>query len=250
MIGRTNTGGGSGINFKVVGGTAQPTGKENLVWVNTETAITSWAVSPNQPDTAAEGMVWIQDGTNNGINIVKKNAVEVFPSACKQYSDGGWKNVEAHLFRNGEWVQFSYERIYLIKDGKIVNGVIFTSTNKKYVDSTRISDMSVSTISSGVKFVSSDQESFGGVSASCKTPDYDLSNIKKLGCSVVEKTIDYVLIGFGNPTYTSSLVPKFTIEVGANQSFDISQLTGNQYATIAIYGHGGRYVVFSDLWLE
>lgn len=102
-------GGGAGINFKVVGGTVQPANpKENTVWVNTTTDISSWVVSPNQPGNPADGMVWIQDGNANGINIVKKNAVEVFPSGCKLYTDGAWANVEAYLFRNGAWVQFAF----------------------------------------------------------------------------------------------------------------------------------------------
>ena len=107
MIGRTNAGGGGGINFKIVGGTTQPTGKENLIWVNTSTPITNWAVSPNQPENPTEGMVWIEDGDANGINILKKNAVEIFPSRCMQYADGEWKAQESYLYRNGGWVQFS-----------------------------------------------------------------------------------------------------------------------------------------------
>ena len=53
MIGRTNTGGGGGggLNFRVVGGTSAPIApKENDIWVNTGTKITSWCFSAEEPN--------------------------------------------------------------------------------------------------------------------------------------------------------------------------------------------------------
>lgn len=119
MIGKTNLGGsGGGLNFKVVGGTMVPSGHENLIWVNTATKITSWVVSPSQPATPIEGMVWIHDGSDNGINILKKNAVEVFPSLCQQYVDGLWSNAEAYLYTTASgWVQFSQTILTLFDNG-------------------------------------------------------------------------------------------------------------------------------------
>lgn len=111
MIGKTNLGGsGGGLNFKVVGGTNAPSGHENLVWVNTSTPITSWVVSPNQPVAPIAGMVWIKDGNANGINIIKKNVVEVFPSGAQQYVDGEWKSLDAYIRHGVEWVQFGWAR--------------------------------------------------------------------------------------------------------------------------------------------
>lgn len=51
MIGRTNAGGGGGgLNFRVIGGTTQPTSpKENDIWVNTSTNIPQWIMSPIDP---------------------------------------------------------------------------------------------------------------------------------------------------------------------------------------------------------
>ena len=43
-------GGGTPLNFKVVGGTSAPSNpKENTIWVNTSTAITSWDFSATEP---------------------------------------------------------------------------------------------------------------------------------------------------------------------------------------------------------
>lgn len=109
--------GGAGINFKVVGGTVQPQGKENLIWVNTSTPISIWVVSTFQPESAFDGMVWIVNGTENGINILKKNAIGLFPSGCRMYRNGKWEAVESFLFRNGEWVQFSRTELILFRGG-------------------------------------------------------------------------------------------------------------------------------------
>ena len=53
MIGRTNTGGGSGggaMNFRVIGGTSAPNApKENDIWVNTDEKITAWAFASEEP---------------------------------------------------------------------------------------------------------------------------------------------------------------------------------------------------------
>lgn len=44
------SGSGEGLNFKVVGGTTQPASpKENTIWVNTDTEITSWDFSVTEP---------------------------------------------------------------------------------------------------------------------------------------------------------------------------------------------------------
>ena len=44
-------GGGENLNFKVVGGTTEPSNpKENTIWVNTDTAITSWDFSATEPN--------------------------------------------------------------------------------------------------------------------------------------------------------------------------------------------------------
>ena len=71
MLGRTNTGGGGsgGLNFTVVGGTTAPSNtKENMIWVNTSTKITSYIFSATQP-TGSAGMVWIPTGTSSTVEF-------------------------------------------------------------------------------------------------------------------------------------------------------------------------------------
>lgn len=247
--GKTNS--ATAFSLRVRGGTAQPGGVEGLVWVKTDTPVSSWAVSQAQPKEPAPGMVWVKDGEKNGINIIRRNTIEVFPSSCMQYIGDAWKNMEAYLFRNGEWVQFSAERIYLIKDGKLAAGVSFVNTRKRWSsETTNIQDIAVTKTANAVRFQVNSTS--GGANASCKSPEYDFTGISKLCFSVTtyEALANSVTaIGFGNPTYVSQMNPLLIIATGDNQSLDVSMITGTQFFTIAIHTPN-TYIDFSDLWLE
>lgn len=99
-------GGGTGLNFEVVGGTTKPTSsKEVTVWVNTDAQITGWAFSPDEPTNLVDDMVWFKTGTSDTIsfNALKKNEIDVRPSGAYQYIDGEWKEVSAEIYQNGRW---------------------------------------------------------------------------------------------------------------------------------------------------
>jgi hypothetical protein len=110
MIGRTNTGGGGGggLNFKVVGGTTAPSNpKENMIWVNTSTAITDYVFSATQPSSVS-GRVWISTDTSSTVefNALKKHSIMVYPLSAKQYVSGAWVNKAAKSYQNGKWVDW------------------------------------------------------------------------------------------------------------------------------------------------
>lgn len=100
-------GGGTSLNFKVVGGLTQPANpQENTIWVKTDVKITSWEVSGDVPSYPAEGMVWIASGVSGHveINVLKKNAIQIFPSYVKQYVGGIWAQLESLIYQGGEWI--------------------------------------------------------------------------------------------------------------------------------------------------
>lgn len=146
MIGRTNTGGGGGLNFQVIGGTTAPSNpKENMIWVNTSTKITSYIFSATQP-TGSAGMVWISTGTYSTVefNALKKNGIQVYPISAKQYVGGVWAPRNAEIYHAGEWLPLSAIPIYFFKDGKVdveyvkkgtvsigTDKVTITASNKK-----------------------------------------------------------------------------------------------------------------------
>lgn len=99
--------GGAGVNFKIVGGTTQPTTtRENTIWVNTDTAISSWVFSATEPTEPTAGMVWLQTGTysNVGFNALRNNGIQVYPLAAKQYIDSAWVEKTAYSYQDGKWV--------------------------------------------------------------------------------------------------------------------------------------------------
>ena len=103
----TNGGsGGASLNFKVVGGTTEPTSpSENMIWVNTDAEITSWIFSSTAPETPEEGMVWFLASTSSDyeFNALKKDGIQVYPAAAKQYIESAWKDVVASSYQNDKF---------------------------------------------------------------------------------------------------------------------------------------------------
>ena len=100
-------GGANLLNFKVLGGTSAPSNpKENTIWVNTDTEITSWVFAAAEPVTAVEGMVWLSTEKSSPVafNALKKNGIQVYPMSAKQYVSGAWAGVVAKSYQNGAWV--------------------------------------------------------------------------------------------------------------------------------------------------
>ena len=98
---------GAGVNFKVVGGTTQPTDpSENTIWVNTDTAISGWVFSASAPAEPVEGLVWLQTGTYSNVefNALRKNGIQVYPLTAKQYVDSTWVEKTAYSYQDGNWV--------------------------------------------------------------------------------------------------------------------------------------------------
>lgn len=133
MLGRTNTGGGGGLNFKVVGGTTAPSNpKENMIWVNTSTKITSYIFSATQP-TAESGMVWFSTSTSSPVefNALKKNGIQVYPISAKQYVSGAFVDKPIKVYQNGVWsqVEINFFKNGTIKDGYVTVGNVNIGTN-------------------------------------------------------------------------------------------------------------------------
>ena len=112
-------GGGLPLNFKVVGNPKPQTAKENTIWIDTDSKITSWEFSPAEPATASEGMVWFQlDATSTTpINGLKKNAIRLCPILAKQYIGGAWAEKNAQCRQGGEWVEIKSPKFWIVKNG-------------------------------------------------------------------------------------------------------------------------------------
>ena len=117
---------GTALNFRVLGRTEQPASpRENDIWIVTDTQIQSWVFSPEEPAEPSEGLLWIGVGSGEpSFNALKKNGILLAPVSAKLYS-GDWIDVEAFLFRNGEWTQFSelVTDVYLLRGSDLCTAI-------------------------------------------------------------------------------------------------------------------------------
>lgn len=133
-----NASGGAGLNFKVVGGTAQPTTpQENTIWVNTSTKINKWTFSATAPSAPAEGDVWIRTGTSSTAEFeaLKKNSISICPVAARQYVSGAWVDKTAKSYIDGGWMDWL---LYIYKDGTLSQISGFTMTGGSMTNSSGV----------------------------------------------------------------------------------------------------------------
>lgn len=249
-------GGGTSLNFKVVGGTAQPeTTAENTIWVNTETDISGWVFSPAEPENPAEGLVWIEVGTASpaAFNILKKNTVYVFPASCKQFVGGAWANVFAYICQSGEWVQFSeiVTELYLYDSGEQYTGV---TGGWKALDAYTLNETYINLTVAA---------QYAGRQAFTLSP-VDMSGYSKLNVEVTNwskvcylginntKPNDYV---WNDPNFSNQTDCEAITEITANGtvSLDISSMSGSFYVWLGKPGQNtsneeGCYI--KKVWLS
>lgn len=111
-------GGGSGLNYSVVGDVVQPTPKENIIWVNTGTPVKGYSFARTAPSAPVNGDVWFRTTTNASaaeFNALKKNELMVYPQSCFQYEGGEWVEKAAMIYKDGAWVEW-YTYFYYLGD--------------------------------------------------------------------------------------------------------------------------------------
>lgn len=100
---------GSSLNFTVVSGTIQPENPaENMIWVNTDTEISEWAIRPDEPNSPIDGMIWLQTSTQSNVstNLIDENELTVYFVSANKYENNTWNLVPGKLYKNGEWLDF------------------------------------------------------------------------------------------------------------------------------------------------
>ena len=126
-------GGGIILPFRVVGGTTQPSNPtDGTIWVKTSLPFThfefglTWSTAnvgtvvvtgtlggPNP--TGSQKVVWAFSNKVGGIPYCEKITL----TGCKQVqgSTGNWVDLDAYVYYNGSWTQFSATTKWIIKDG-------------------------------------------------------------------------------------------------------------------------------------
>lgn len=268
-------GGGGGLNFAIVGGLTQPTSpKENTIWVKTETKIPGWAFSPTEPTNPEGGMVFFKtDLTSSvGFNALRKNEIAVLPTSAQQFVDGQWKNVESHIYIGGQWVQFSFEALYLYNKGEIFTDVIgsFKSVGKNIdKDNAFVGNQAptIEYLESAMKLI---KYPAGGAKGGIVITELaiDLTSAESLVCELGDtrvsnaSNINGVMalnVWDSIPPYTGTKGVAYDNLNKYNGSenkitIDVSGLTGNHYIGFALWGFLGKneqapYVTVNALYL-
>lgn len=229
--------GGAGLNFKVVGGTTQPTNPtENTVWVNTSTTISSYVFAATEPSNPTAGMVWISTSTSSTVefNALKKNGIQVYPTSVKQYVGGAWVDKIAKSYQSGEWVDWSRT----IFDA----GNTYESITGGY---SGVGNYETATISNGQLHLSS---AAGGATAALLTNNaIDLTAFKTITFVGYGDTGSYCRFGIATSRSTS-----FTASVDASTQgiyeLDISYVTGSYY--IGLWSRYAKHITCDKIVLK
>ena len=234
------SGGGAGLNFKVVGGTAKPgSPMENTIWVDTDTKITDWEFSATEP-AGVEGLVWFPTGSSSltPFNALKKNSVTVYPMRCAQFISGAWINKDAAIYQAEAWSNFWNGKLYDVGDeyegitGGFVEAYknsIGTRTFTKNEDSLYF--RSVGTSAGGAHIYASTEKKI------------DLSSFSTLYARIKHSpsssTSFYLAAHTRNdePVYDVPCVHKQSSSKEGIVSLDISELSGEHYI---LFGLGGN----------
>lgn len=257
----TRRGGGGGLNFKVVGGTTQPTGKENLIWVKTSTTITGYMFAGTRPTSAASGMVLIQTAatSNAAFNALKKNTLMVYPDSVSQYINGAWEKKDAWIYQNSTWKQISWLWLYVIQNGVIITPPGFSTFG--YMGNTTLPTI---TAGDGYQQIASTTNS----NAVTTDSNIDLTNITTVYAEInlVKVTqsstpkwkgislavLNAVGVANYNALTNAIIEQQLTTTVGEQTlSVDVSSLTGSYYIGLTVPSNSaaGSTIQVKNIWL-
>ena len=135
MIFNVSGGGGTALNFDVKAYATEAlllaaTPKANTIGIITEVPITSWIFSATEPSLEEAGRVWISVGESSPVefNALRKNGIQVYPLAAKQYVGGAWVDKTAMIYQGGAWNQMITE-LTLYELGVRNAGYAFTDSS-------------------------------------------------------------------------------------------------------------------------
>ena len=243
----------SSLNFSVVGGTTTPSNPvENTIWVKTDTEVTSWALSPVQPQSPSNGAVWIKTGSSgeHSFNALKKNEIKVYPQGAKQYVASKWVDIEYLCYQNGKWIE-GVSTAFVFQNGAFAKGSLdyYTSTSDQ-LSEVYIENGIISLYAYGDRVV-----------FFWTTEKYDLSNYSKL--IFVVKSMEYTgnagEVDFdvssteeGGDAAAITSTPIKNSTTPSEHVVDISSLDGSYYIRVGIEmaGTGDRFVEISEIRLE
>ena len=252
LYGNGGSGGGAGLNFKVVGSTTEPANpKENTIWVNTDVEITDWAFSTIEPENFSEGMVWIQTSVSSNVefNALKKGSVQVYPVSTKQYVNGAWVGgKETKIYKDGAWVAIA---IYLVQSGVDVTSLTGGWQDAKWAQGVSDWVYPSVTFSNGAMSISYSGSKLGCWGKSTKNT-IDLTDIKsiELTCNATATGKSYSTAGMN--ASIEMFVGKSPSSGPAARLGVVSKGSKNGTLTLNVESLTGEYYIgfFSFGWVD
>ena len=230
--------GGVAMNFKVVGGTVAPSSpKENCIWVNTATKITSWTFSATEPRHLEEGMVWIVTGRSSvaQFDALKKNSLYCYPMMAYQYISGNLVSKTAKIHQNGNWQELWDGTLYdngnqyaSITGGWVMYGYKRNNTTEFEGDSSSINANSITLGGSSYT------EFFCGTKKAIDLTQYEFIEINVLNEGTSYSSTGRVYVAELNDPQTP--IAQKDIAVGVNY-MDISALEGEYIVGASMYNY-------------
>ena len=229
---------GGGVNFKIIGGTTQPTNPtENTIWINTSTEIPTYVFSVEQPESPLEGIIWIRTTTDSPVefNALAEGILWIYPDSAKQYVSGAWVDVAPLSYLNGAWVDWIN---YLFKAGA-TSGLSRVAWKGHAYQSTGAPSVSYASDGAYVRGAGSP-----GQNGVAYFDAIDLTNISKITFSLtvtgIDRPTDYIkcdCVGvwktIGSGVYGDSAAAHATLYNGS----------GKQTYTLNVSGLSGLYYV-------
>lgn len=242
-------GGGTPLNFNVVGNPQPTNPKENTIWLNTDVPIGRWYFSATQPEGLNEGDVWFPTGTysNVAFNALKKNGIQVYPISAKQYIGGAWVDKQAKSYQGGAWKEWS---VYLYDYGQE-----YTELTGGWIETNPQSGLGwpkgTTTKNADNLYIAVPDDGYSSGFATAKT--IDVTSFNTLKFDVVLKDVAYARFNLctGTNYADSSIASCDPMHVTSNEviSLDISKVTGKYKVSMGVWG-GTSKATIRRIWFE
>lgn len=241
-------GGGTSLNFKVVGNPKPISPRENTIWLDTDVPITGWIFSATEPSAPEYGMVWFPVGTSSTVafNALKKNSIQVYPLSAKQYIDGVWVDKTAKSYQGGKWVDWV---TYLFNSGDFCEDITGGWTNSGYYYYSASSYPNSNPVyGEDIKFLLSVK----GACIAGTVNKIDLRGKKTLyvNCTSRNTTSPMVSVNDAKNVHNSASIASAILGVGINE-LDVSNIEKEAYIAVLTYSNSGAGSASVDrIWLE
>lgn len=239
MIFNMSSAGGAGLNFKVCAYESvdklPESANENTIAAITD-EFSSWALSPTEPETPEDKMLWISIGNSSpsGFNAIKKNCIMIYPISTKQYEadTASWTNIDSFIYQ-GEWTTMLTEVIFFA-DGEFNTEVFGNPTVPSGFNAPGFLNGAIS---------------FGNYSAYSSSKLFDVSAFSVIECVIGQWDYAHATAYLVESSGAKNLLTVLSNSesAGGIRTFDISAYSGEYYLRLEQPGVNSNYVTYSSI---